>query len=581
MGTTIVSYRTNRLKALAIPEGTRATANDFGHYQTGEKTEAPTEFTAWQENGNLMLQVSCHDPHPEQIRDDNTKDGMTIWQGDMLEIFFGAIAPVPWQLQLAVGAGGGKFDSCGKQDTWSAKTERTSYGWSALIGIPIHRFQLTNLGVCFNLCRQRPGHGPLTSWEPLLVAFHETENYGQLLFCSYDLAYFSATGTWAHGKLDRQGYEQAMTDVAIPAEQVTHGPFLAHPDCGEITLAWETAGRCATTVQYREKGSQSWTELPWNHQTGILFTSQQFHQIRLTGLHPGKEYEYRLVAMTFLKKKPVLTESPDFHFRTFTPQAESFSFAAVSDIHSNALSLRQLLKLPQVADTTFLANIGDMLSLQAGADTFYDGYLDAECELYAQNRPLVIVRGNHEQLGVFASTFLDMMGHPSDKTYSAFFHAGVCFANLDVGNDHEDDGTFFSNTAMIDEEREWLRELTLSPQWQQANFRVALLHIPPFRDAYDGQAAMRLIRGILDAPEAKLDVMLSGHVHRYFRIDPGTGQWTPALPYKGHPPVLPFQVIANNTNTLLLGEVTKDTLTISCIKEDGTLQDKIVLKPRY
>ncbi|MBQ6472890.1 MAG: metallophosphoesterase [Victivallales bacterium] len=580
MGTTFVSYRTNRLMALAIPQGTRATASDFGHYQTGEATDATTEFTVWQEDGSLVLQVLCHDPHPEQVCTDYAEDGMDIWKGDLLEIFFGAIDPIPWQLQLAVGAGGGKFDSCGKQCTWSAETARTPYGWSALVRIPIRRFRLSNLGVYFNLCRQRPGRGPLTSWEPLLVGFHETENYGQLLFCDYDLAYFSATGAWVPGKLDRQGYEQAMEAFATPAEQVTHGPFLAHPDCGEVTLAWETAGRCATTVHYREKGNREWTELPWEHQTGILFSDRIFHQAHLTGLHPGKEYEYRLAAMTFLKKKAVLTESPQFHFRTFASQPEAFSFAAVSDIHSNALTLRRLLNLPQVAGTAFLANLGDMLSLQAGADTFYDGYLDVECGSYAQNHPLVIVRGNHEQLGIFSSTFLEMMGHPTGKTYSAFSHAGVCFANLDIGSDHEDDSAFFDNSTMIDEEREWLRELTLTPQWQEARFRVALLHIPPYRtDKYDGQAPMRLIQGILDTPEARLDVMLSGHVHRYFRIDPGTGRCTPPLPYQ-EPPALPFQVIANDTTSLLLGEVSSDTLTISCIRQDGTVQDRIALKKR-
>ena len=133
---------------------------------------------------------------------------------------------------------------------------------------------------------------------------------------------------------------------------------------------------------------------------------------------------------------------------------------------------------------------------------------------------------------------------------------------------------------MLDEEREWLRELTLSPQWQEARFRVAFLHIPPFRsDKYEGQMPTRLIHGILDTPEAKLDVMLSGHVHKYFRIDPGTGQCTPPLPYK-EPPVLPFQVIANDTTSLLLAEVTNDALTISCIKQDGTIRDRVVLPKR-
>ena len=44
--------------------------------------------------------------------------------------------------------------------------------------------------------------------------------------------------------------------------------------------------------------------------------------------------------------------------------------------------------------------------------------------------------------------------------------------------------------------------------------------------------------------------------------------------------MLPFQVIANDTTSLLLGEVSSDTLTISCIRQDGTVQDRIVLPKR-
>lgn len=45
---------------------------------------------------------------------DNIEDGMSLWKGDLIEIFFGAVEPVSWPFPLAVGAGGGRLDSRGR-----------------------------------------------------------------------------------------------------------------------------------------------------------------------------------------------------------------------------------------------------------------------------------------------------------------------------------------------------------------------------------------------------------------------------------------------------------------------------------
>ena len=103
---------------------------------------------------------------------------------------------------------------------------------------------------------------------------------------------------------------------------------------------------------------------------------------------------------------------------------------------------------------------------------------------------------------------------------------------------------------------------------------MALVHIPLFRDDYDSNMTLKLIKAV-PAEVPQIDLMLSGHVHKYFRLMPD-GSLT--LPLGGHrdlndPPKVSFPVIANDTCTGLFGEVTADSITITACKSDGTVID--------
>ena len=578
---TIVSYSTKPYKALSVPLGKPVLIKDIYQWKSGKKPVGGTELRLCRDPANLYLHVSCFEPDPALIQSENIQDGMGIWNGDLIEIFFGAIEPVPWLLQLAVGAGGGRFDSRGQYDQWEASTSRDSAGWYAEIRIPVSFLRLNNLSTGFNLCRQNMARQEYSSWARLESKFHEPENFAELLFCDYDLAFFAKTGYPPEKRLSRNSFEKEISLCFVPAESVIHGPYLSNPSPDGMTVFWATAGMSGAMLEYRKKGTQEWLLYPVSHQNGILQRDSRMHVAHLAGLKENTVYEYRLVNWAPLLNKRKLTPSgKPLSFRTLTSKTKAFSFAVCSDIHSNTQILSKLMQLPGVRQTAFFVNLGDMLSSMSGPDAFFEGFLDLQTELYAKEKPLVFVRGNHEQIGIFSTDFFRMMNHPSGKTYYAFRHGKVCFLALDAGNDHPDDSEgIYRNTSMIAEERKWLQEVVQSELFQTASFRVAFLHMPPYNGEYDSRAAMSLLDGLFE--EAPLHLLVSGHVHRYFRMNPFSGECTTERkkPQMKSTPVLPFTVVANDTDTVVMVKVTSAALQVQVINADGKTVDKLTLLP--
>ena len=231
MKSSLVSYHTTPYKALALPhENETVSFSDLVCYKTGEPHDLTTDVEISRDRENLYLKVYCRENDPSQVKAGNTPDAASVWSGHLLEIFFGAIAPEPWQLQLCVGAGGGRFDSQGRYDEWSAKTELTPYGWFADIRIPLNFLLIQDLSVGFNLCRASSSPRP-ANWSVVEHGFHEAENYGELFFCDYDTAFLAKTGSCPPKRnLTRAEFEAAVSERLVPAWQVEHGPFLFNPD---------------------------------------------------------------------------------------------------------------------------------------------------------------------------------------------------------------------------------------------------------------------------------------------------------------------------------------------------------------
>jgi len=579
MKSSLVSYRTTPYKALALPHENEAVVfDDVEKYQTGGQGRFSTRVEMSRDNVFLYLKVFCFDPEPQKVINTNTADDRSLWTGDLLEIFFGAIAPQPWQLQLCVGAGGGRFDSQGRYDEWTAKTMLTPTGWLAEIRIPLTFLLIQDLSAGFNICRSSPGHKESANWSIVQHGFHEAENYGEIFFCDYDTAFLAKTGSVPPKRgLSRAEFEAAVTERLIPAWKIEHGPFLFGPDYGRITVSWNTAGMCGALLDYREAGTSEWITVPADVKNGVLEQSHAVHRIELENLTPGGTYEYRLKSIRPVSEKvEIYPAEGSFRFTAFSPDRTEYSFGLCSDLHSDEKTFRDLLQLPEGRAADFWIMLGDFLSHASGPDAFYTGFLDTGVKLYAREKPLVFVRGNHEQIGLFAADFA-LLGHHSGRTWYVFRQGKVCYVALDAGNDHADEPGLegvHRNAAMTDEEAEFLATVSQTEMWRSARFRVALVHIPLFRDAYDSNMTLKLVKAVpADVPQ--IDLMLSGHVHKYFRLMPDGTINKPlgSDALLDAPPQVPFPVIANDTCTGLFGEVTADSITITARKSDGTVID--------
>ena len=578
MKSSLVSYHTTPYKALALPrENEVVTFDDLVCYQTGKPHEQPTRAGLSRDRDHLYLKVCCYESDPSKVNACNTPDAPSVWSGHLLEIFFGAIAPEPWQLQLCVGAGGGRFDSQGRYDEWTAKTLLTPYGWSADIKIPLRFLLIQDLSIGFNLCR-KSSSPPSANWSVVQHGFHEAENYGEIFFCDYDTAFLAKTGTVPPKRdLNRAEFEAALAERMVPAWQVEHGPFLFNPDYGRITVSWNTVGMCGSLLDYREDGKTEWITVPADVRNGVLEQSHAVHRVELENLIPGASYEYRLKSVRPVSEKvEIYPPEGSFRFTAFSPDRTEYTFGLCSDLHSDEKTFRELLQLPEGRAADFWIMLGDFLSHASGPDAFYTGFLDTGVKLYAKEKPLVFVRGNHEQIGLFAADFA-LLGHPSGRTWYVFRQGQVCYIALDAGNDHPDEPGqegIHRNAAMTDEEAEFLAKISRTEIWRSARFRVALVHIPLFRDAYDSNMTLKLVQAVpADGP--RIDLMLSGHVHKYFRLMPDGSLVMPLGPHRDltAPPQVSFPVIANDICTGLFGEVTADSITITARKSDGTVID--------
>lgn len=548
-----------------------AFANDFTPFSRKRETvEKGSEFSVFYTETHLVIGMFLYEDPANFIHQENPHS--SAWAGDMVEIHFGGMEPDPWLYQTGLGISGNRFDSTGNYDKWQAYTFETENGWGAEVKFDLSLLRLTEGGFRFEICRQALKRNEFSCWSPLQIRFHEVENFGELLLTDYKTALQMKTGKIiTKNTVSRDDYEQTMAKEMIPAQTILHGPYLSCPERDSVCISWETAGLVPSFLQYREKGSDQFHTVYSGKGNGIL-RHDTTHFVSLSGLIPGKEYEYEILTL-----RPV-TQEADFSGirRTFkVPDADqnTFSFTCITDIHSNVRYLQKSLTAPGNEQCSFYALLGDNLSHAAGREALYKGIIDPIVAVNNRadlDKPLVFVRGNHEQLGVYAAEYFQVMRHYSGKTYYSFTIGNTCFAVLDSGNDHPDkaDTHYFSNPENEKAQQEFLTELVKTPAYQNAAFRVVMIHIPP-TEKKENSIYSRVYDHILSplrTAEIKPDVMLCGHMHQYERVeadksgyiystDPRHSATTETL-------INPWPVIVNSNNTVLQCAVSDQAITI-------------------
>lgn len=374
-----------------------------------------------------------------------------------------------------------------------------------------------------------------------------------------------------------------VTFLAFAQEKlaITHGPYLQHLTDNAVTIIWTT-----------NQAAVSWVELAPNDSTHFYLKERpkyfsaeygfkdvsMLHIIRLSHLQPGTTYRYRVYSQEVLSHEGtkvqygtvaatnVYSERPLTFTTTNSTNESKISFVVVNDIHGRNDLLENLLNKADFKTSGFIFFNGDMVSDMRSEEQLFGGFMDTAIRLFAKEKPMYYARGNHETRGNFANTFPKYFASPSGKLYYLLRRGPVCFVVLDSGEDKPDSDIEYSGIVAFDPyrdaEHDWLREALKSPEFVSAPFKVAVVHMPPFGGWHGEDEIASKFVPLLN--EAKVDVMLCGHLHKYVNQKPANG--------------VNFPVIVNSNNTVVRAEATNQQLTLKILNEKGEQVDWIQLK---
>ena len=369
--------------------------------------------------------------------------------------------------------------------------------------------------------------------------------------------------------------------VAVTAQEklvITHGPYLQHLGENGVTILWTT-----------NKDAVSWIELAPDDSTHFYLNERPkyysaeygfkdvstVHSIRLNNLKAGTTYRYRVYSQEVLSHQGTRVQygtvaatnvyrGKPLQFATADPEKEKkISFVMVNDIHGRNDLLENLLKKGAHETADFIFFNGDMVSDMQNEEQLFGGFMDTAIRLFAKEKPMYYARGNHETRGNFASKFRKYFTSPSGKLYYLLRRGPVCFVVLDCGEDKPDSDIEYSGIVAFDPyrdaEKAWLKEALKSSEFIDAPFKVVVLHMPPFGGWHGEEEMASKFVPLLN--EAKVDVMLCGHLHRYINQKPSNG--------------INFPVIVNSNTTVLRAEADGERLSLKIINEKGEQVDLI------
>ncbi len=317
--------------------------------------------------------------------------------------------------------------------------------------------------------------------------------------------------------------------ATVPAPKTAGEPYLTHPDIGRVTVNFIADQPMAAAVDYRESGTQKWMRV-YDLLGGQARNDKKEHHILLTGLKPGQKYEYRTVLL------PVPELQMEFYsniknFISVPDKVADFTLFYTSDTQTSILNrisvLRDFIKNCQARQIPLIVHGGDITSYydKATPAVFLDSFVNVFTEKNSFSPYFVTVRGNHEYRGIASGDYFKYLGGGTEKSYYSFSYGHACFIVLDVGETtsripHLLHYARNYEGKMLEEQREFLKKVVASKEFQKAKFKIVLAHAPYIKEEKHMMRSIdKIAKGILydTATPAKIHLWLAGHTHSYSR----------------------------------------------------------------
>lgn len=261
---------------------------------------------------------------------------------------------------------------------------------------------------------------------------------------------------------------------------------------------------------------------------GYGFTPQaaEVMRVRIEGLQPGAEYEWRAV-IDAIDGDDERVETPWKRFRTLDPIASRSRFVVWNDTHEHHETIQRLQQVTPEAD--FLLWNGDTCNDWHEEEWLVPTLMAPAGVDISAGHPLLLTLGNHDIRGKYGFRLPEHVGFPGDRPYFAFRNGPVAIIGLNTGEDKPDDHPSFqgrvSSQALREEQAEWLERTIARPEFASAPYRVVSCHIPlrwldePETVDYAGTGFDHYARSSRDLWHDALvrwgaQVVISGHTHR-------------------------------------------------------------------
>ncbi|MGM9479091.1 metallophosphoesterase [Pedobacter sp. GSP4] len=317
----------------------------------------------------------------------------------------------------------------------------------------------------------------------------------------------------------------------LPAQEdgfkIAVGPYLQTNFNNSMTILWLTNKNAAGWVEFGEQADQLNQKAYGKAELGLMQANSMLNAVTLSNLKPGTKYHYKIVSKEikdFQPYKLTYGETVSSAVETFlnadTDKSE-VSFLMLNDIHDRPESIPHLLGLVPDVKQDFIFFNGDIFDYQTDEKQIIDHMLQPCVDRFAKHTPFIYVRGNHETRGKFAREFAQYYMHVG---HAAFTLGPVRFVIIDTGEDKEDAHPVYAGIVNFDDYRiqqaEWLKTEVNSKAFKKAPFRIVLMHIPPrfSGDAHGPKHCTELFEPLLN--EGKVDLVLSGHTHKYMVHQP-------------------------------------------------------------
>lgn len=371
----------------------------------------------------------------------------------------------------------------------------------------------------------------------------------------------------------------ALQEISYAKEklEITHGPYLVEPGENCMTIIWFTSKPSLSWVEYCGEGNfgtfPKWGGYPKIAKSsinGLIQANTLMHSIRITNLEPGTEYKYRIVSKEILQYDPYeviygdSTVDDIYEFETLSVQKANFSFGAVTDGHERAADLDTLLQNSPLDSMDMVFYTGDMLNWIGDEERIFNGLIDVSVDHFAKKKPFILTRGNHETRGPNARDLFPYFPHSSGKYYYAFSQGNVRFVVLDCGEDKPDTHPVYAGLVDFDgyrtEQAEWLKKEVERDEFKNAQYRIVLVHIPPFTGrGHGGKDLTEKWGSTLN--EADIDLVISGHTHRFQIMEPRED-------------LNNFPVLILGKDMMLNADVSLEKLSLSINDMEGKIVDE-------